>query len=115
MPEPVLISIAAALASRSIVGLYKFVKKKFSDDPEATAILEATEGAAEDTAAIKKLQEKLAEAQTKDPKFAEELHDEWERAQVQNQAEAGGVVNSVTGGVSGNVVQARDIQGGISF
>jgi hypothetical protein len=49
IPEPVLISIAATLAGRSVVGLYKLVKKKFSDDPEATAVLEAAEGAAEDT------------------------------------------------------------------
>jgi hypothetical protein len=115
MPEPVLISIAAALASRSVVGLYKLVKSKFSDDPEATAVLEAAEGAAEDTPAMKKLQQKLTEAQTKDPTFAGKLQDEWERAQVANQAETGGVVNSVTGNVSGNVVQAREIQGGISF
>lgn len=115
MPEPVLISIAAALASRSVVGLYKLVKKKFSNDPEAAAVLEAAEGAAEDTPALKKLQDKLAKAQTEDPKFAKELQDEWARVQVENQAETGGVVNSVTGSVSGNVVQAREIQGGISF
>ncbi|WP_328617884.1 hypothetical protein OHS18_18515 [Amycolatopsis sp. NBC_00355] len=115
MPEPALISIAAALASRSVVSLYKLVKRKFSDDPEATAVLEAAEGVAEDTPAMKKLQEKLAEAQTKDPTFARKLQDEWDRAQVANQAETGGVVNSVTGSVSGNVVQAGEIQGGISF
>lgn len=98
-----------------MVGLYKLVKKKFSDDPEATAVLEATEGAAEDTPAMKKFQEKLVAAQTKDPTFAKELHDEWERVQAANLAETDGVVNSVTGSVSGNVVQARDIQGGITF
>ncbi|MET8997385.1 hypothetical protein [Amycolatopsis sp. NPDC004169] len=115
MPEPVLISIAAALASRSVVGLYKLVKRKFSDDPEATTILEAAEGAAEDAPALKKLQEKLADAQAKDPAFGKELHEEWERAQAVNKAEANGTVNSVTGYVSGNVVQAREIQGGVSF
>ncbi|MEV6622519.1 hypothetical protein AB0M83_40455 [Amycolatopsis sp. NPDC051106] len=115
MPEPVLISIAAALASRSVISLYKLVKKKFSDDPEATAVLEAAEGVAEDTPAIKKLRDKISEAQSKDPEFAKELHNEWERVRVENQAETGGVVNSVTGSVSGNVVQAREIQGGISF
>jgi hypothetical protein len=115
MPEPVLISIAAALASRSVISLYKLVKDKFSDDREATAVLEAAEGAAEDSAEMKKLREKLAGAEVADPVFAQRLRQEWERVGAGHHAQAGGVVNSVTGNVSGKVVQARDIHGNISL
>ncbi|WP_020666340.1 hypothetical protein [Amycolatopsis nigrescens] len=114
MPEPVLISIAAALASRTVVGLYQLVKSKFSDDPEATALLEAAEGAGEDSPQVRALSERLADAEAESPEFAEELRGEWERSAGQH-AESGGVTNQITGNVSGKVVQARDIQGGISF
>jgi hypothetical protein len=108
MPEPVLISIAAALASRSIVGLYKLVKAKFAHDPEATAVLEAAEGAGDGSPEVKQLQDRLTAARDTDPVFAEQLRREWERG-------SGGVVNTISGTVSGKVVQARDIHGDISF
>ncbi len=41
----------------------------------------------------------------------EELRRTWQHVS----ASRGGVVNQVTGNVSGKVVQARDIKGGISF
>jgi len=115
MPEPVLISIAAALASRTVVGLYKLVKAKFADDPEATAVLEAAEGAAEDSPAVGKLRDKLAKAEAEDAEFAQKLREEWKLSAGTQHAESGGIVNSVTGTVSGKVVQARDVQGGISL
>ncbi|KFZ76992.1 hypothetical protein ED92_38425 [Amycolatopsis sp. MJM2582] len=115
MPEPVLISLAAALAGRTVVGLYELVKKKFSEDPEATAALEAAEGAAEDSAEVENLRDRLAVAEADDPDFAQRLRSEWEKIGNVHQAETGGVVNTVTGDVSGKVVQARDVQGGISF
>jgi len=115
MPEPVLISIAAALASRTVVGLYKLVKAKFADDPEATAVLEAAEGAAEDSPAVGKLRDKLAKAEAEDAEFAQKLREEWKLSAGAQHAESGGIVNSVTGTVSGKVVQARDVQGGISL
>lgn len=90
MPEPVLISIAAALASRSVISLYKLVKDKFSDDPEATAVLEAAEGTAEDSAEMKKLRGKLTVAEVEDPAFSKCLHQEWERVRAGHDAQAGG-------------------------
>ncbi|RSM76446.1 hypothetical protein DL991_24845 [Amycolatopsis sp. WAC 01375] len=114
MPEPVLISLAAALAARSVAGLYKLVKEKFSEDPEATAALEAAEGAAEDSAEVRALATRLSTAEAEDPDFSERLHREWDKAGG-NRAETGGVVNTVSGTVSGKVVQARDVHGNISF
>ncbi|MFI6302282.1 MULTISPECIES: hypothetical protein [Amycolatopsis] len=115
MPEPVLVSIAAAVAGRTVAGLYQLLKAKFADDPDASAVLDAAEGAAEDSVEVRELAATLEKTQAADPVFGEQLRQEWERATVDQHAEADGVTNQVSGQVSGNVVQARDIQGGIKF
>jgi hypothetical protein len=93
MPEPVLVSIAAAAAGRVVVGLYKLVKAKFADDPEASAVLEAAEGAAQDSPEVRDLAATLEKKEAADPAFAEQLRGEWERATVEQRAESGGVAN----------------------
>ncbi|MFJ1768133.1 hypothetical protein ACIOD2_47990 [Amycolatopsis sp. NPDC088138] len=115
MPEPVLVSMAAAIAARTVVGLYNLVKARFAADPEAKAVLEAAEGATADSPEVRKLAEALEAKKTADPAFAEEVAAEWERAVVDQDATSGGVTNQISGHVGGNVVQARDIQGGVSF
>jgi hypothetical protein len=115
VPEPVLVSIAAALAGRAVISLYQLVKDKFAGDETATAALEAAEGAAEDSPQVAELEQALERAESTDPEFGERLREEWARVAVQQHAETGGVVNQVTGNVSGKVLQARDIQGGVSF
>lgn len=110
MPEPILISIATALATKAATGLYDLVKNRFSKDPEATKALEAAEAAPGEAEPIKALAERLAVAEGADPAFAEALRTGWAQ-----HAESGGVINQVTGTVHGNVVQARDIHGNISF
>lgn len=115
MPEPVLMSVAAAVAGRVAAALYTLVKAKFADDPDATAVLEAAEGAAQDSPQVRDLAETLEAKQASDPAFGEQLRAEWERSSVGQQAESGGVTNQVSGSVGGNVVQARDIDGDITF
>ncbi|OLZ42828.1 hypothetical protein BS329_41455 [Amycolatopsis coloradensis] len=115
MPEPVLVSIAAAVAGRTVAGLYQLIKAKFADDPDASAVLEAAEGAAADSQEVGELAAALEEKQSVDPAFGERLHEEWDRVTVEQSAGSGGVANQVSGQVGGNVVQARDIHGGISF
>jgi hypothetical protein len=115
VPEPVLISIAAALASRTVIGLYKLVKAKFADDDVATAALEAAEGAAGDSPEVRQLSEKLAGVEAADPEFAERLRTEWERASSSLRAKSGGVINEISGESKGNVLQARDIHGDVKF
>ena len=109
MPEPILVAIAAALAAKSAGNLYDLVKKKFAARKEATAALEAATGAAPDSPEVHTLADHLADATATDPEFADALHATWASAST------GGVVNQVSGTVSGNIVQARDIQGGITF
>jgi hypothetical protein len=110
VPDPILMSIATALATKAATGLYELVKKKFNRDPEAVAALEAAEAAPEEAAPIEALAERLEVAERADPEFAEALRTGWAQ-----HAESGGVINQVSGNVTGKVVQARDIHGNISF
>ncbi len=109
MPEPMLVSIAAALASRAAAGLYELVRARFADDPVATAALTAAEGAPADSPQVKALGEALERTVQADPAFGAEL-----RAH-QAVTQTGRVTNQISGTVHGNVLQAGDIQGGVSF
>jgi hypothetical protein len=111
MPEPILVAIAAALAGKSVGNLYDLVKKKFANRRQAAAALEAAQGAAPDSPEVHTLTEHLAEAANTDPEFSAALQATWAHLS----ASTGGVVNQVSGTVHGNLVQARDIQGGITF
>lgn len=111
MPEPVLVSIAAALAAKSATSLFDLVRKHFAGRKEAAAALEAASGAPPDSPEVADLAEHLATAESEDPEFGKALRHTWQEVS----ASRGGVVNQVTGDVSGKVVQARDIDGGVSF
>jgi hypothetical protein len=115
MVEPILTSIATTLATKAVGSLYELVRKAFQRRPAATAALEAAGGAAPESAPVQALAEHLAEVSTEDPEFGQRLRAEWAKVQVRQQADNGGVTNQITGTVTGKVVQARDIQGGISF
>ncbi|MDQ3789014.1 MAG: hypothetical protein M3422_17440 [Actinomycetota bacterium] len=111
MPEPILVSIAAALAAKSATSLYELVKRKFAGRKEAEAALTAAEGAPPESAEVAALATHLAAAENEDPGFGAELRNTWQQVG----ATEGGVVNQITGNVSGKVVQARDIEGGVTF
>jgi hypothetical protein len=114
MPEPILLAIATTLATKGVTSLYDLVKKKFAGRREAKAALEAAEGKAPDSVEVQALATELERAEAEDPQFATELRQQWNSISVQ-QADHGSVNNQISGTVTGNVVQARDIQGGISF
>ncbi|MGH3858697.1 hypothetical protein [Actinokineospora sp.] len=113
MPEPVLVSIAAALAGKSVMSLYDLVKRKFSARAEAKAALEAAEGAAPGSDEVKALAVELERAAAGDQVFSDELRSLW--VATQQHADNGAVNNQISGNVSGKVVQARDIEGNVSF
>ena len=117
MPELVLIEIAAALAAKAAESLYDLVKNKFKGRKHALDALDAADGAAADSPQITALAEELAMAEAYDPKFSEELRSQWTAIKAQTAASAAddGVVNTVSGSVTGNVVQARDIHGDVTF
>lgn len=111
MPEPILVSIAAALAAKSATSLYELVRRKFAGRKEAVAALEAADGAAPDSPEVAAVADHLATASAEDPAFGIELRNTWQQVS----ASQGGVVNQITGNITGKVVQARDVEGGISF
>lgn len=111
MPEPILVSIAAALAAKGATGLYDLVRRKFAKDPTAVAVLEAASAAPDDDRPITALAERLYEAEAEDGEFAEALREEWEKLPGSH----GDVHNSVTGNVTGKVVQLRDVHGDINL
>lgn len=115
MTDPVLVSIAAALAGKGASSLYELVRRKFARAPHAGAVLEEALGSAPDSAQIRALSEELDRAERADPEFAADLRAVWGQVSAQQRADGDGVTNQVSGTVSGNVVQARDIDGGVSF
>ncbi len=124
MPEPILISIAAALAGKGTSALYDVVKKKFAGSPEATATLADAQDsapdspqihAAPDSPQIHALAHELERAESSDPEFAADLRAVWGQVSVRQHAGNGGVANQISGTVNGKVLQARDIEGGASF
>ncbi|MEV7096163.1 hypothetical protein AB0M80_25255 [Amycolatopsis sp. NPDC051045] len=114
MPEPILISIAAALAAKGATGLYDLVKRKFAKNPTAIAALEAASAAPDDNRPITALAERLYEAEVEDGQFAEALREEWEKL-PESRVSQGEVHNTVTGNVTGKVVQLRDVHGNINL
>lgn len=115
MVDPILTAVATTLATKAATGLYDLVKKAFSRHPKAEAALVVAEGAAPDSPQVAVLADTLAEVEKADPEFGVALRAEWAKVSTTQTADRGGVTNHISGNVSGNVVQARDISGGISF
>jgi hypothetical protein len=108
-----LVSIAATLAAKSATSLYDLVKRKFAGRKDAVAALEAADGTAPDSPEVAEVAARLASAAEEDPAFGVELRNLWQQVS----ASQGGVANQISGNVtgSGRVVQARDIDGGVTF
>jgi hypothetical protein len=115
VPEAVLVEIAAVLAGKAAESLYDFVKDKFKGRKKALAVLEAADGTAPESSQVLALADELETAGDYDPAFAEQLLALWAAFQSGAAADAGPVVNSVSGTVHGSVIQARDIHGNITL
>jgi hypothetical protein len=113
MVDPTLLAIASTLATKAAGSLYDLVKSAFDRHPKAAAALAAAADEEPGSAAVQALAERLAQVEAVEPEFAEQLRSAW--TQVDQHADHGGVVNQITGNVTGKVVQARDISGGVSL
>ena len=112
MPDSMLIAIATTLATKAAGSLFDLVKAKLDKrGSKDVAVLDAAVEAGPESAEVGELAEVLDAAWQEDPEFAEELRTQWRAVQ----SGSGDVHQSISGKVSGNVVQARDIQGGITF
>jgi hypothetical protein len=124
--EEILAAVALTLATKSsealaeggravFAALVRLVKRRFQgDDTAQTALAEAEADPSDDTR-IQSLRAELEQAAAEDTAFDHELRRLWQDLTPYLQAGSDGVVNSVSGSVSGNLVQARDVQGSISF
>jgi hypothetical protein len=126
MADPVLIAVATALAGKAagaiasggaaaLRSLLDLVKAKFAGRPDAEQALQAAHDEPQRTENVDRLAAALEEVAAADPEFGEQLRSLWDRASAELHADHGGVINEVSGTVGGNVVQARDVAGSISF
>ena len=109
MTDPILVDIAAALATKSATSLYDYVKSKLTHGGREADALEAAEGADPDSPEVLALAEELARTEADDPDFATALRAEWNAAQVRQVVDRGSVSNKVQGDVTGPVIQAHQI------
>lgn len=113
MPEPILLAMATAVASKAGLDLYGLVKRRLGWAAESDAALDAATADPENHELVAALAQHLAEAEAADPEFSAQLRAAW--AATTSAADHDGVVNQVSGTVAGHVVQARDIHGDIRF
>jgi hypothetical protein len=105
----------AAGGKAAFAALARLIKRRFQEHGPAQAALAEAEADPANATRIQSLREQLAQAAAEDPAFGHELRRLWRDLAPHLTADTGGVVNILSGSVGGNVVQARDVQGGISF
>ncbi|MBC9005203.1 MULTISPECIES: hypothetical protein [Micromonospora] len=98
----------------AVSALIDFLRERFRREPGAREAIEAVLHQPSSDAA-RLLAELLHRETLRDPAFGAEFHTRWEQASKAVAASLGGVANSISGDVSGPVVQARDVHGGIFF
>lgn len=100
----------------AFAALARLVRRKLNDDPDALSALGHTADQTDEGVRTQRLGEALERIATRDPAFADELARLWSGMRGEGVTAAdSGVVNQISGAVSGTVVQARDVHGGISF
>lgn len=105
-------SIGASGAA-SVARLISALRAKFRGDPGARGTLEIAVESPGSQVAGEELVAVLRARTASDPGFGEWLLSQW--VEVAPQLDAGKQTNVISGTVKGNVIQARDIHGGIHF
>lgn len=114
MPEPILISIAAALAGKAATSLYDVVRTKFARNKDALTDLENALEKRDDPEFVEVLAQRLEQAELDDADFKKVLRGEWERFSATQQAGYGSTATQINGDV-GKLVQIRDVHGDINL
>lgn len=114
MPEPILISIAAALAGKAATSLYDVVRAKFARNKDALTDLEKALENRDDPELVEVLAQRLEQAESEDVDFKKELRGEWERFTASQRADHGSTATQINGDV-GKFVQAHDVHGDINL
>lgn len=125
MDDPILAAIAVALSTRAVEGmadagkaafasLVRLVRRKAGDHSGLRTSIEAKPASLTSDDRAVALRRALVDAAAQDPLFDQELRRRWEIFQ-QTTLRADTVTNTVSGRVTGPVVQARDIFGGVNL
>jgi hypothetical protein len=124
--DHVVTAIAVTLATKAVEGLAEGAKAAYSalaglvhrkfarpahDAPNALEVAQSDPSEAR----LHELRVALAAAMRDDPVFGAEVRRLWVQIEGQQVSGVDSVTNTIPGQVAGNVVQARDVQGGISF
>jgi hypothetical protein len=107
-------ALLAAGGKSVLTSVYRLIRRRFrpgSDEDEALDTALQKPGQREP---IQALAAALARVMADDPVFADQVSALWREAARQPSADRGSVVN-VFGGEAEKVVQARDIQGNVTF
>lgn len=125
MDDPILGAIAVALSTRGAEGiadagrdafasLVRLVRRKARDHRglETSLAIGPTPATVDDRAVA--LRRALVDAAAQDPEFDQKLRRRWELFH-QTTLRADAVTNTVSGRVTGPVVQARDVFGGVNL
>ncbi|CCH15800.1 hypothetical protein [Micromonospora lupini] len=126
MEDQIVLAVATALATkgaevlgvgaRSAIGsLFSLVRSRFGTGTRESAALDAAMAHPQERWRHTALASALADVMARDPDFSAALADEWRRlAGTGVVVDQGQVVNHFSG-TAGKVVQARDVQGDITF
>lgn len=98
----------------AVSAMIGFLRDRFRREPEARNVIDTVLHQPSPDAA-RLLAELLHRETLRDAAFGAEFHVRWEQASKAVAASLGVVANSISGDVTGPVVQARDVHGGISF
>lgn len=122
--DPFLDSLATALGGQAAAALgatgkaaldkvRELVRRRSERDPQTQAALEAAEHPGAGEQQISVLAERLDQACAEDPEFAEQLRHEGQP--VHDEIVASDNVVNINHGQAKNLIQAREINGGITF
>ncbi|MEV0085295.1 hypothetical protein [Saccharopolyspora sp. NPDC050642] len=125
MTDPFLDSLATALAGQAATALgaagkqalekvRDLLRRRSQNDPETRVALEAAEEDSAGQPQVKALAERLDQVCAEDAEFAEELRTEGAKVHEEISASDNAVVNVNRGEVK-NLIQARTIEGNITF
>ncbi|HTI22302.1 MAG TPA: hypothetical protein VL652_15010 [Kutzneria sp.] len=129
--DPILTAIAGAVAKEAVTAggkaigkLVQRVKERFAKDPGAEVVLASARENPDNTQWVDALAKVLHRTEEADPAFGAELRELWSTAKsevavnasrTEQTAKSGGVNNNISGTVSGNAIQSRDIKGNIDI
>lgn len=126
MDEQLWTPIAVALVTKAadtmadgvktaFTALVNLVRRRFAHKPEAQVALDAAMEMPTDPDRINDLSIALQTAALEDSEFADALRSVWQDLAARIKDHESMTINQIAGQVSGNVVQARDIHGDVSF